>query len=93
MIGVDIFTGADHVVPPAWFARAPFALGRISGAMSAISLLARAAAPLVAAWWLLALPGYRELLLLLAALSLVALLSFALARPPGSTTCLARGLR
>ena len=35
-------------------------------------------------WWLLALPGYRELLLVLAALSLAALMAFALARPPGS---------
>ncbi|MDH5538156.1 MAG: MFS transporter [Rhizobacter sp.] len=78
-------------VVPQYFGREH--VGRISGAMSAISLLARAAAPLVAAWWLLALPGYRELLLLLAALSLVALLSFVLARPPGSTRGLARGLR
>lgn len=69
-------------VVPQYFGRAH--VGRISGAMSGITLLARAAAPLVAAWWLLALPGYRELLLVLAALSLAALMAFALARPPGS---------
>jgi MFS family permease len=57
-------------------------VGRISGAMSSIALLARASAPLVAAWWLLALPGYRELLLVLAGLGCVALLSFAGARHP-----------
>lgn len=57
-------------------------VGRISGAMSAIALLSRAAAPLLTAWLLLALPGYRELLLGLAALSVAAVLAFLLARPP-----------
>ncbi len=57
-------------------------VGRISGAMSAIALLSRAAAPLVTAWLLLALPGYRELLLGLAALGAAAVMAFALARPP-----------
>jgi Major Facilitator Superfamily len=57
-------------------------VGRISGAMSAIALLSRAAAPLLTAWLLLALPGYRELLLGLAALGLVAVLAYALAKPP-----------
>jgi len=60
-------------------------VGRISGAMSAIALMSRAAAPLVAAWLLLALPGYREVLLVLAALGTVALVAFALARPPGAS--------
>lgn len=59
-------------------------VGRISGAMSAIALLSRAAAPLLTAWLLLALPGYRELLLGLAALGAVAVLAYALARPPAS---------
>lgn len=57
-------------------------VGRISGAMSAIALLSRAAAPLLTAWLLLALPGYRELLLGLAALGAVAVVAYALARPP-----------
>ncbi|MFZ2651956.1 MAG: MFS transporter, partial [Burkholderiaceae bacterium] len=56
-------------------------LGRISGAMSAISLLSRAAAPLATAGLLLVLAGYRELLLILAGLGVAALLAFALARP------------
>lgn len=57
-------------------------VGRISGAMSAIALLSRAAAPLLTAWLLLALPGYRELLLGLAGLGVVAVLAYALAKPP-----------
>ena len=57
-------------------------VGRISGAMSAIALLSRAAAPLLTAWLLLALPGYRELLLGLAGLGVVAVIAYALARPP-----------
>ena len=54
-------------------------VGRIGGAMSGIALLARAAAPLAAAWLLLVVAGYAELMLWLAALGLVALLAFALA--------------
>lgn len=65
---------------PEYFGRAH--VGRIGGAMSAIALLSRAAAPVLTAWLLLALPGYRELLLMLAALGVVALVSFAFARPP-----------
>jgi MFS family permease len=57
-------------------------VGRISGAMSAIALLSRAAAPLAIAWLLLALPGYREVLLVLAGVGVTALLAFALARAP-----------
>lgn len=57
-------------------------VGRIGGAMSAVSLLARAAAPLAAAWLLLALPSYRELMFVLAAVAAAAWLAFALARPP-----------
>jgi MFS family permease len=57
-------------------------VGRISGAMSAIALLSRAAAPLLTAWLLLALPGYRELLLGLAGLGGVAVIAYALAKPP-----------
>jgi MFS family permease len=58
-------------------------VGRIGGAMSGIGLLARAAAPVAAAGLLLALGGYRELVLLLAALGAVAVLSFWLAQPSG----------
>lgn len=65
---------------PEYFGRAH--VGRIGGAMSAIALLSRAAAPLLTAWLLLALPGYRELLLMLAGLGVVALASFAFARSP-----------
>ena len=48
---------------PQYFGRAH--IGRIGGAMSALGLFARAAAPLLAAWLLLAMPGYREVLLAL----------------------------
>lgn len=65
---------------PEYFGRAH--VGRISGAMNVVALLARAAAPLATAWLLLALPGYREAMLVLAALGVVAVLAFALARPP-----------
>jgi len=57
-------------------------VGRISGAMTGISLLARASAPLLTAWLLLALPGYREMLLVLAGIGLAAVVAFALARKP-----------
>lgn len=65
---------------PEYFGRSH--VGRISGTMSAIALLSRAAAPLLTAWLLLALPGYRELLLGLAGLGALAVLAFAAARPP-----------
>jgi len=66
---------------PETFGRAQ--VGRIGGAMAAIGLLARAAAPVAAAALLLALGGYRELLLLLAALGVVAVLSFWAAKARG----------
>jgi MFS family permease len=58
-------------------------VGRISGAMNGISLFARAAAPLATAWLLLAVPGYREMLLVLAATGVAAVVAFAFAKPPG----------
>jgi MFS family permease len=67
---------------PEYFGRTH--IGRIGGALTGIGLLARAAAPLVSAWWLLALQGYRELLLALAALGAVAAVSFWLARAPAA---------
>jgi cyanate permease len=57
-------------------------VGRISGAMTGIALLARASAPLLTAWLLLAVPGYREMLLVLAGVGLAAVVAFALARKP-----------
>lgn len=64
---------------PEYFGRTH--VGRIGGAMSAIGLLARASAPLAMAWLLLVLPGYREMLLVLAGLGVLAVLAFAWARP------------
>jgi len=56
-------------------------LGRIGGAMSGIGLLARAAAPLLTAWLLPAVAGYREVALVLAGLGLVSVLAYWRARP------------
>jgi hypothetical protein len=50
--------------------------------MTGIALLARASAPLLTAWLLLAVPGYREMLLVLAGVGLAAVVAFALARKP-----------
>ena len=57
-------------------------VGRISGAMSAVALLGRAAAPFAIAWLLVPLHAYRPVLLLLSAIGLVALASYALAGKP-----------
>jgi MFS family permease len=59
-------------------------IGRISGAMSAVGLLAGAAAPLLTAWLLLAVPGYREAILALALLGVGAAVAFAAAGRPAS---------
>jgi MFS family permease len=67
-------------VVPEYFGREH--VGRISGAMSAIALVSRAAAPLVVAWTLLVVPGYREVLLLLAGLGACSLAAFAAAGSP-----------
>ena len=67
-------------VVPEYFGRAN--VGRIAGTMSGIGLLARAAAPLAAAWLLLLVPGYNELLALLAFFSLLGVLAFWAAGPP-----------
>ena len=67
-------------VVPDYFGRRQ--IGRISGAMSAISVLSRAAAPLAAAWLLIAVGGYRGVLLALAGIGLLAWLAFAQAGPP-----------
>lgn len=66
---------------PEYFGRTQ--IGRIGGAMSSMGLMARAAAPLAAAAMLLALSGYRDVMLAMAALGLAAAVAFWLARPPG----------
>jgi MFS family permease len=65
-------------VVPEYFGREH--VGRISGAMSAIALVSRAAAPLGTAGLLLVLPGYREALLVLCLLGVGTWLSYAAAR-------------
>lgn len=59
-------------------------VGRIGGAMNGVGLLARAAAPLITAWVLLAVGGYMHVLWLLAALGVGGALAFAVARKPVS---------
>ena len=56
-------------------------VGRVGGLIAGISLMARAAAPLAAAWLLLALPGYQELMALLAACAAAAWLALLLVSP------------
>jgi MFS family permease len=65
---------------PLYFGRSH--VGRIGGLMSAIGLFARAAAPVLTAWLLLAVPGYREVVLVLAGLGALAVLAFWAAGPP-----------
>lgn len=74
---VTIVRGA---LVPDYFGRAH--IGRIGGAMSAVSLVARAAAPLAMAGLVLLLSGYTQAVLALALLGVVAAAAFALARPP-----------
>ena len=57
-------------------------VGRIAGALNGIALLARAAAPLMTAWAVVVLGGYRALFVLLALLGVGAVIAFALARRP-----------
>ena len=57
-------------------------IGRISGAMNAVGLLARAAGPLATAALLLALPGYPAVIGVLALIATAAAAAFLLARPP-----------
>lgn len=57
-------------------------IGRISGAMGAVALGSRAAAPLGAAALLWVLPGYTEVVGVMAAFGFAAALAFWLARPP-----------
>ncbi len=77
--GNGVVTIVRGLLVPEYFGRGH--VGRIAGAMVAFTLFARAAAPLGAAWLLLALPGYRELLWLLAGIGTASLVTFAIARP------------
>ncbi|MCW5658550.1 MAG: MFS transporter [Burkholderiaceae bacterium] len=65
---------------PEYFGRAH--IGRISGAMAAVAMGTRAVAPWGAALALVALGDYRLVMLLLAALGVVTVVSFWLARKP-----------
>jgi len=67
---------------PLYFGRTH--VGRIGGLMSGIGLISRATAPLLTAWLLLAVPGYREVVLVLVGLGAVAVLSFWRAGPPAA---------
>jgi len=68
-----------HIVPAYYGARE---VGRISGAMSTITLFSRAAAPIGAAALLLSLHSYRGVGLALAAIGLLAVAAFSAARAP-----------
>lgn len=68
-------------IVPEFFGRAE--VGRISGTMSAITLVTRSFAPIVTAWALVALGGYGPMLSMLAGLAILAVLSFAAAGRPG----------
>lgn len=74
---VTIVRGA---IVPLYFGRRH--VGRIGGAMTAVALLARAAAPLLTAWLLLFAGGYTPVLLVLAVLGVVAAAAFMAAGPP-----------
>ena len=75
-----LITIARGGVVPEFFGRAQ--VGRISGAMSSITLVVRSTAPLATAWLLLVLPGYRELTLALAAVGIAAFACFVWAGRP-----------
>lgn len=66
---------------PEYFGRGH--VGRIGGAISAVALLARAAAPLATAWLLLLPMSYEAVMIALSALGFLAVSAFAVARPPG----------
>lgn len=78
---VTIVRGA---LVPAYFGVAH--VGRIGGAMGGIGLVLRAVAPIAGAGLLALAPSYAVLLGVLAALSGVSMVLFALARPPRSTS-------
>ncbi len=79
-VSIGVATIVRGSIVPDYFGRSH--LGRISGAMSAITLLSRAAAPLAGAGLLIAFGGYRSVLLVLAGIAALAWAAFALAGPP-----------
>jgi MFS family permease len=81
-VSAGLFTIVRGALVPLYFGRAH--IGRIGGAMSSVGLVSRAAAPVALAWLLLVLPGYREVMLALAALGLAAVAAFVLAGRPAA---------
>ncbi|MFZ4652110.1 MAG: MFS transporter [Rubrivivax sp.] len=81
-VSAGLFTIVRGALVPLYFGRAH--IGRIGGAMSSVGLVSRAAAPVALAWLLLVLPGYREVMLALAALGLAAVVAFVLAGRPAA---------
>ena len=68
---------------PEYFGRTE--VGRIGGILSAVAVLARSAAPVVAAWLLLVPMSYERVMLVMALLGLIGVTAFAAARPPAAT--------
>jgi MFS family permease len=79
-LSAGTFTIVRGGIVPLYFGRAH--IGRIGGAVASVGLVARAAAPVVLAWLLLAVPGYREVLLVLALLGAASVVAFLLAGRP-----------
>jgi MFS family permease len=79
-----LITIVRGTIVPMYYGRAE--VGRISGLMTSIVLLSMATAPLAAAWMLVSLDGYRQLLLVFAgmsALAFVALMAAGFDATPG----------
>ena len=74
------FTIVRGAIVPLYFGRAH--IGRIGGAVASVGLVARAAAPLALAWLLLLVPGYQQVLLLMAGLGAAAVVAFVWAGKP-----------
>lgn len=79
-LSAGTFTIVRGGIVPLYFGRAH--IGRIGGAVASVGLVARAAAPVMLAWLLLAVPGYREVLLVLALLGAASVVAFLLAGRP-----------
>ncbi|MFM7532267.1 MAG: MFS transporter [Rubrivivax sp.] len=79
-LSAGTFTIVRGGIVPLYFGRAH--IGRIGGAISSVGLVARAAAPVMLAWLLLAVPGYREVLGVLALLGAASVVAFLLAGRP-----------
>ena len=79
-LGNGLVTIVRGSLVPDYFGRGH--VGRISGAMSSIALLARAAAPFAVAWLLVPLGDYRHVLIALSGLGLAAVVAYAGAGRP-----------